>query len=171
MTSQILDWLARHHVGVAASVLGLLVSLGGFAFTIVAVLRSKRASEAAAVAVLGVKERISKFDVSTALSETLAAMREVKRLHRLNTWELLPERYDSLRRSLVKIRAAEKALTDPQRRTLQSAIQHFASMEKQVEKFNASGKASPSIHRLNSVVTSQQDSLTELMSKLRMEED
>lgn len=160
-------WLTTNY-GDLASLAGLVVSLAGFGVTIVAVLRSKGAAEAARDATAEVQERLARFDVSTALSETLAVMAETKRLHRLGTWELLPERYDVVRRGLIRIKASGSSLTDGQRSQIQSAIQHFASMEKQVERFLAApDRPQPSVPRLNAIVTRQLDVLTELMSDLR----
>jgi len=99
-------------------------------------------------------------------------MAEVKRLHRLETWQLLPERYDVLRRSLIRIKASGPSLTEVQLSQIQSAIQHFASMEKQVEKYLAAPDGpKPSVPRMNGIITTQLDTLTELMSALRARGD
>lgn len=115
-----------------------LVSLGltliGFGFTIVNVLRAKRAAKAAQDAVDDVRGDILRIDTVAEFSSALRVMEEIKRLQRQKMWDILPDRYASLRQSLVEIRGANTDLPDHQKAALQSSIVTIRGIENQIEK-------------------------------------
>ncbi len=110
------EWAAPW--GDLTSVVGLLLSLVGFAVTIVQVRRAKSAAEQARQAAIA------------DLSSAMAVMDEIKRLQRNGIWPLLPDRYSELRRRLIAIRQSHAQLTEEQRESLSVTIDRFAELER-----------------------------------------
>jgi hypothetical protein len=119
--------LTDPELGSAASVIGLVVTVIGFAVTIHNVLRSKHAAEQTKREVDRVRGELSRRDAIADIATVLTTMEEVKRLHRQQAWAILPDRYSSLRRQLISIKASLRNLTDPQKAALQGAIQALPS--------------------------------------------
>jgi len=162
--------LDHYHAGDIASVLGLLVSVVGFLFTIYGVWRSKRSAQRAEAAAQRASGAIASMHSISDLAAVLAALDEVKRLQRSAAWDLLPDRYSSLRGKLITLRTSRPYLTEDQHATLQGAIQHLADLEKTVVRALTSSKTPSKISRLNSIVSDQIDRLTELLAQLHREE-
>jgi hypothetical protein len=108
------DFLAKHW-GDLASFVGLAVTIW-FAF------RAKSAAEQARDAAQQVKDRISSLDTVAALSAAVTTLEELKGLHRIRAWDLVFNRYSSLRKHLVTI---EAGLTEEQRTQIGKAISQF----------------------------------------------
>lgn len=162
--------LDQYHAGDIASVLGLFVSLVGFLVTIYGVWRSKRSAQRAEAAARRATEAIASMHSITDLASVLAALEEVKRLHRTSAWTLLPDRYGSLRGKLVALRTSRPRLSEDQNATLQGAIQHLANLEATVDRALAASKTPSNVPRLTSIVSDQIDKLTELLAQLHREE-
>jgi hypothetical protein len=152
-------------IGLADFLLGVV----GFTITIVAVLRSQRAAEAAAEAARNAKEALLHAAAIWDVAAALTTMEEVKRLHRMEAWPMLPERYSMLRRTLIAIRSTTPRLTDKQGAVLQGAIQHFSLLEEKVERALKGGKPLPDSTRLNKIVSMQADQLGEVLGALKLE--
>lgn len=147
----------------------LLLGVVGFAVTLIAVLRSKRSADAAAESAANAKAALLHAAAIWEVSAALATMDEVKRLQRLDAWQLLPDRYSTLRRSLITIRASAPRLTEQQGSIIQGAIQHFSHFEEQVERGLAGKKPLPDPARLNKIVSAQADLLGEVLGALKLE--
>jgi hypothetical protein len=147
------DFLAKHW-GDLASFVGLAVTIW-FAF------RAKSAAEQARDAAQQVKERISSLDTVAALSAAVTTLEELKGLHRIRAWDLVFNRYSSLRRHLVTI---EAGLTEAQRTQIGKAISQFRIIEAQVERASASQQQDQlDSARFNRIVSAQIDVLQKLM--------
>lgn len=95
-------------------------------------------------------------------------MDEIKRLHRAQAWELVPDRYSMLRRMLTSIQTLNPDLTDEQRTILGGAILQFRTMENQVEKARAANEFEDlNLARFNRIVTQQLDELDKVMLSIR----
>ena len=130
----LIDFATDGRVGSAASVLGLFATVLGFLITIWNVRRSRTAAEQARAAATTVQRELSRLDAIADVSAAITTMEEIKRLQRQLAWSILPDRYSSLRKHLITIKAAFIGLSDHQRSVLQNAIQHFASIEDHIEK-------------------------------------
>jgi hypothetical protein len=159
--------LAGLNIGDFASILGLVVSVCGFYFTLLAVKRSRAAAEFAKEATLKVREDIRRYDVVADLTSALNIMSEVKRLHRRKAWEVLPDRYSALRGALISIRSSSPELSEAHQAALQGAMQHFTSIEKQVEGYLSANAPQIDIVRLNTTVSRQIDNLQEILVNVR----
>jgi hypothetical protein len=96
-------------------------------------------------------------------------MDEVKRLHRVAAWPLLPDRYSHLRARLIAVRCSRQDLQPHQLAVLQGAIQHLSVLESQVEHSLLPGSKLPNAAKLNALVSGQLDKLTEVLTELQRE--
>jgi hypothetical protein len=156
------------HWGDIASVAGAVISIVGFAATIIAVRRSKNAAQRAEEAAREVKTEIVRADTIMELSAAITIMEEIKRLHRSNAWTILPDRYSSVKRLLISIRASSPNIQDEQKQSLLAAIQHFSTMEKKVERFLADPvQSAPNAAKLNEIVSSQLDRVNDTLAAIK----
>lgn len=159
--------LTNTELGSAASVIGLVVTMIGFAVTIYNVIRSKRAAEQTKKEVGRVRRELSRRDAIADIATVIITMEEVKRLHRQQAWAILPDRYSSLRRQLISIKASLASLTDPQKAALQGAIQQLASHEALLDRTPLVELNERSVARLNRSISVQIDGLEEVLAELR----
>lgn len=110
--------------GDLANVAGLFISIVGFIATIIAVLSSKSAAQRAEAAAKEVKKAIVRSDTIMELAAVITIMEEIKRLHRVNAWPILPDRYSSVKQLLISIRASSPNIPTEHREALLSAVQH-----------------------------------------------
>jgi hypothetical protein len=164
---QFIEWLARTRAGDIASIVGLFVTIVGFVITIYNVLRSRTAAQAAEAAAREARAGIRTQDSIVAITTAITAMDEVRRLHRDSAWALLPDRYSTLRNSLISIRSGAVKLSDEQLSVLQAAIQQFAGMERQVDQAIVDPEKAPDPVKLNQIVSKQSDRLIELLVQIR----
>jgi hypothetical protein len=129
----LVDWLDQTRAGDIASIVGVLIAMVGFAVTIRNVRASKAAAQRAEEAANQARRAIRFFDVVAEISTAIAAMEEIRRLHRDAAWPLLPDRYSALRKSLITIRRSGPSMTRDQQIRIQAAIHYLAYIEREVE--------------------------------------
>lgn len=88
------------------------MALVGFVITIIGVWKSKSAAQHAREAAVGVRADMRRTDTVSELSAAITAMDEIKWLQRKAAWEILPDRYSSLRKALISVRTANASLPD-----------------------------------------------------------
>ncbi len=110
MFDQIKVLIDKYSIGNIASILSLLIGVVGFTFTLRNVWKSMKAAEKAEKAVENVQKEIRKMDTISEFSAAIATMEEIKRHQRESTWNILPERYSSLRKTLNAIRSVSDYL-------------------------------------------------------------
>lgn len=162
-------FLAENNIGDVASILGVIIAIIGFAVIIINVWRSKKTVQQATQTILKVREDMLRANTVAEFSSALTSMEELKKLHRQKAWELLPERYSALRKSLISIRGANPNLRDIHKAALQSAIQHFSGLEKQVEESLTTNGEPPNVAKINSIVSRQINRLQEVLVEIRNE--
>lgn len=165
----VLTGFFEDHWGDIASVVGVFISLVGFAVTIWGVLRSKNAAQKAEEEVSKVRETILNLDTVMGFSEAITIMDEIKRLHRATAWAILLDRYSALKRILISIRSANAEMSDDHKTAIQSAIQNFTDIEKKVERVLALQSNPPNVAKLNEIVSIQLDKLSEVLAAIRQE--
>ena len=163
----VIDFIITNHLGDVASVIALVVSFVGFAFSLLGIWKSKTAAERAEMAASNVRKAISQFDRVAAISAAITSMEEVKRLHRVIAWNILPDRDAEGRKSLISVRSSNPQLPQGCLAAIQGAIQHFTEIENEVEKALASGRKEPSQAKLNEIVSLQIDKLIAVQETLR----
>ncbi len=167
MWKEFVNFIVRHDLGDAASVIALLITVISFIVLWVNVLRSKKASEQAKEAVAQVRDDLRKVDTVAEFSTALSAMEEIRRLHRKDAWEILPDRYSSLRKSLISIRSSNPNMLKEHKKVFQSAIQIFSSIEDRVEVALSQKKSPPDAAELNKVISMQIDRLQEILIEMK----
>lgn len=159
----------ENHWGDIASVIGVIISIIGFIFTIVGVRRSKNAAQRAEEAARDVQKVIFRSDIIMDLSAAVTIMDEIKRLHRVPAWVILPDRYSTLKRILVNINSSNSNLSKEHKTALQSAIQQFTDIERKVERALASESPYPNVAAINDIVSTQADKIGEVLATIRQD--
>lgn len=152
------QWAGRW--GDIASILGVLLTIVGFTFTIYNVRRSKSAAEAT-------RDSISAYDAIEDLSAATSIMDEIKRLQRLGAWAVVPDRYSELRRRLITIKESRSTLTSSQRESLMAAIERFAALERRVDRAISMIAPVPNPAKLNDIVSTQIDEVQIVLLALK----
>lgn len=161
------EFLIKNNIGEYASILGLLVTLIGFAITLYNVNKSKKASELSQTAVSNMRKDLARSETVIEVSSVINSLDEIRRIHRLKNWSLLFERYTTLRRSLVSIKTNYKALTKEQKSIIQSTIQNIKSIEDDVELALLNNTEPKGIDRINKIVADHTDRLYELLIEIK----
>jgi hypothetical protein len=161
-------WIEQSRAGDIASVLGLLVALVGFAITIWNVRASKAAAIRAEKAANQARRAIRFFDVVAEISTAIAAMEEIRRLHRDAAWPILPDRYNVLRKSLISIRRSGIDLSEEQQTLLQAAIKFLADIERRVDGALEQGQPPERFARWNQATSTHIMELHGLLMELKL---
>ena len=159
--------LERYSLGDIASILGLLITIIGFIITFIKVRQSKNAAELAQEISLKLRDDLQRTDTVIEFSSAITSMDEIKRLHRKGAWEILPERYTALRKSLITIKSNNDNLSNEQMQKIQSAIQNLKSIEEQVDTAIIRKKEPENVDKLNKIIALQTDKLTEVLIEIR----
>jgi len=143
------------------------VTVLGFGFTLVAVYRSKTAAQSARDAALEAKALLLRSDAIADFATAVSIMDEIRRLHRVGAWAILPDRYSILRAKLISIRTSNSNMSEDHRVALSRAIEEFKAIEARVERSIASGTAPPNPAKLNEIVGTHLDALGEALTTLK----
>jgi len=163
----LVEWIDETRAGDIASLLGLLVALIGFAVTIWNVRASRAAALRAEEAANQARHAIRFFDVVAEISTAIAAMEEIRRLHRDAAWPILPDRYSMLRKSLISIGRSGVALSDDQQTLLQAAIKFLADIERRVDGALEQGQSPERFARWNQATSEHIMELHGLLMELK----
>lgn len=153
--------------GDMASIAGLAISLVGFGFTLVGVRRSRSAAEAAASAAEQTRSALLQNNAIVELSAAMTAMDEIKRLQREGAWHILPDRYSSLRASLIRIRSAGGSISAEDGSALSAAISQFGELEQRIERALAKKTTPSNPAKFNEIVSGHLDSLQIVLTSLQ----
>ena len=166
MLQSLSPFIVANHLGELISLLGLLISVFGFSFTIWQVMRSKSAADAAKRATVETQKSIKELDIVIEFSSALTMMEEIKDRHRKFQWESLPTKYSLLRQKLISIKSNTPNLKAEESARLQESIQQFSSLERKIDD-SLVKQSSPNLGKFNNVVNDQIDALTEMLSQIR----
>lgn len=164
-----LKFLSGSGWGDLASLAGLAIALIGFALTLYGISKSRSAAESAENAAQEAKNAILRTETISKFSSAVTVMEEVKRLHRAEAWEIMPDRYSYLRKSLISILSTHSDLTKDQKTLIQSAVIQFRELESSVETYLSNRKSAPNSAKLNKIVTTQIDKLDEVLNMIKTE--
>lgn len=153
--------------GNIASIIGLLIALLGFSLTLYNVHKARWTAQKAYDTALEVKEDFNRIDTITQLSSAIAIMDEIKRLHRQKAWEILLDRYSSLRKKLITIKKTFPELSEDYEKKITNAIIHFSTIENYVDKAVCGQSEPENIHRTNKIVTKQIDIIHEILEDIK----
>lgn len=158
VTTGLADWL---------SVLGFAITIVGFAITIIRVRRSTTAAERAAELTDELREDISRIDTVADCANAISILESIRLHQRMGEIALLPDKYMTLRKVLIQVKASNPVLNDVQRAKIQGAVTLLNGIEREVVK-SLQPKAQPlNIVRLHKILGEQIDSLYELMVSVK----
>jgi hypothetical protein len=146
---------------------GDIASVVGLALTIWFAAKARTAAEQARDAAELVRKQMSKLDSLSEISAAIALLSELKTLQRLRAWELLLDRYGSLRQRLVRIEQLNEGIPLEQSTQLASLLKQFRIMAG-IESARASGNyADVDSAKFHRVVSRQIDELEGVMIAIK----
>ena len=151
-----------------ASIVGAVLAVP----SLVQIFRTKRVADEVNDRVSSVESKLAKLSAVDALTSVVAELDEIKHLHRLGVWTILPARYSAIRRRLISLKIENASLSQYEP-ALQSMIQQFADMEHKIEAAIAASRPPKDVRALNRILAQQADKLNEIHSFVRkaMEEE
>lgn len=149
----IIDFFTNPDIGAAASVIGVIITVTGFGFTIYGVWRAKRAAQEARD---DIKTKQQTFDLSTSI----AIIEEIRRLHREKAWTVVQDRYTALKKSLVAFHCSNPTLKSEHKEMIAKTIKVITTMDSEVERKKVSGNLN--IEHLNRLLSESLDELNSI---------
>jgi hypothetical protein len=164
VATDILSWLKAYDLaGTWADVAGLI----GFAITILATFSARRAAVAAKKASEDTRSTIRLFDTAVDTQAIIAALDEIKRLHRGQVdWNALPDKYGAARKQLITLREGGMIVSDTELAVVQSLISNLSDMERQAES-HLKGRAAPRGEKFNMLISDDNDALISILQALK----
>ena len=160
-----IQWIAKFHVGEFAGIIGLFVSIAGFAIAISQIRRVKSVSEQLQGSVGEVQRHLELKSVAIDLDELVRALEEIKQLHRQNLVHALPSTYASVRRKLIEVRNRYPILSSKQKAALQGTISRFSEFEKFLD--SSQFARQPDVRSVNEAVNREIDKLIETLDVMQ----
>lgn len=169
--TEVFNFIQNNHLGDFVSIVGFVITLIGFGVTIYNLRKTRTASELATIAVTNIRKDLKKVDTVAHLSSILTEMEEIKRLHRTENNEQLPEKYSKLRASLIFIKNDNNALAEEDYKILQSAIVQLRAFEKNLDNALYANKdtrvSQINISKLNVLTSNHIDKLQEVLIRVK----
>lgn len=104
------NYILEYNMGDWSSVIGLIATLIGFFITIWNVWRTKSAVEKAQGMVEKVRDDMKRIDTISEFSSAINSIEEIKRLQLIKAWAILPDRYGSLIKQLIRVKGTSPDL-------------------------------------------------------------
>jgi hypothetical protein len=123
------DLATVSYLGSIASIVGLVVAILGFVYTIYVALGSRKAAEAAKAASESVAKNIARIDALTILTSAIALMENIKGLCVTKTLQSLPDRCSEARRWIVRFSEAAPDLEWAHKSRLTATAQTLSDLE------------------------------------------
>ena len=155
-----IDFIVREHLGDLSSIIALIIAIIGFAIIIYNVVKTRRLS-------VQIRNDMKRIDSVSEFSSAISCMDEIKTLHRMEAWQILPNKYSTLRRVLIVIREINPDISDESKKIIQSTISTLSNIENEIEKSNYSKTSPPNIPRLNQAISRQMDKLHPVLIEMQ----
>lgn len=162
----VLDFWTPKSAADASSILGLVITVVGFVFTLISVTKSKDAAKRAEKASKEAVGLIKIFDTVADVSSAVAIMDEIKRLHRHNAWSIILDRYSALRKIFVEIKENGNDFLPSEKETLERSILIVDSLERKVEAIIGKGNK-PDSTKLNKEISESLIKVHEMLVALK----
>ena len=120
--------------GSFVGVLGVIISIGGFAIAIRQASRARTSAQAAEIASKQTREAIVRAMTVIDLERSIALIQRVKELHRDRRWDATIEHYQTLRVMLGDIRDRYPALTSALFTESRNPLAEISSIEDSVDR-------------------------------------
>lgn len=145
-----------------SSLIGVMVGLAGFGFTIFLLFKSKSASEAARAAAENAVREMRRTLTLTDITATIQIAKEIRRLQRAGQWDVTLERYTELKTLIVRVREENPNFTTEERSAIQDIIAQIRSLENAIEKFVSAPGTQHNLARWNRILSGILETLESL---------
>ncbi len=142
------------------TIAGLAATLIGFSITIYNVRKTRRLSQQ-------IRKDIRRVDTVAEFSTFIAGISELKILQRKGAWEILPDKYSSLRKTLISIKELNPDMKDEHKKIMQSAISNLNALESEIEASNCNMTSPPEASSLNKTLSKQVDKLQPIFIQIK----
>lgn len=115
------------------SLSGIALTIVGFLITIYAAFKAKNAAEAAKASAEAAVGKMLKIEIISEIAGALQLIDELKRLHRSNAIEVIPDRYSGLRAKLIAIRECDLLCSDRDQTSIQDVITRVSALERALD--------------------------------------
>ena len=155
-----IDFIVREHLGDLSSIIALIISIIGFAIITYNVVKTRKLS-------VQIRKDMKRIDSVSEFSSAISCMDEIKTLHRMEAWQILPNKYSTLRRALIVIREINPDISYESKKIIQSTISTLSSIENEIEKSNYTKVPPPNIPKLNQTISRQMDKLHPVLIEMQ----
>jgi len=166
---KIISVIDQYRLGDIASIVGLLLTVFGFTFTLIIAFKAKTAATQAREAAFKIRDDMILLNTTAGISAAIAIMDEIKRLHRLKQWVLLPDRYSEARKILISVRGMNPSISRRAHKGLQSSITILANLEDDIEKRIAQKTLDADVTIFNKGIRKHVDVLQDLLSEIKVQ--
>jgi Co/Zn/Cd efflux system component len=160
------EWLKTHWRDLVTA-FEILLTIIGFAITVVQIRKSRGAAEAARDAAQRAQENYTRNNSLTSIASAIEMIEEVKRHHRTESWSMALDRYGATARLLITIRE-QAPLSKAQRTAITASIEQLQTMEETVTIAERDG-VTPQTTELNKILSKQIERLQVLLEGARKE--
>lgn len=94
-------------------------------------------------------------------------MEEIKALHRIQAWDILPSKYSTLRKALVIIREINPDIKEESKKIIQSTIAILSGTENEIERAICHNTPPPDIPKLNQEISKRMDKLHPILIEIQ----
>ena len=154
------------HWGNLASVIGVIVSVGGLAWAVVEARGARSAAQSAEQAALETKDNIGRHLLAIDLERAINLIQRLKLLHSTGRWEAALEQYQALRAMLSDIIARYPNDESELSERLISARYLIQEIEGYVEAQNNRDFENEDVARLNQQLNKVQSDLEDMASRM-----
>lgn len=151
-----IDFIVRQHLGELSSVIALIISI----IIWISVVKARKLS-------LQIRSDMKRIDSVSEFSSAISGMYEIKTLHRMEAWQVLPDKYSTLRKSLIVIKEINPDVSDKSKEIIQSAISILSSIENAIEVSNHNNTPPPNVPKLNQTISRQMDKLHPVLIEMQ----
>lgn len=157
-----LPWISDY-----LSLIGFIITVVGFAVTLVVSFRAKRAAEMAREAATAATSSMRRLDIIADIATVRQLIEEIKRLHRSDAFDLLPERYSLVRSRVISIRESGMATSEGELSLLQDIVSRVSSLEIAYDANNDFLRDARRLAKSNQSLSECTDALIGLTEKIR----
>jgi hypothetical protein len=162
-----MTWALLGKIADLTSIVGIVITLGGFIVALMKIQRSREAADRAARAANKAVQELRLFDAVGNVNRAISMMEEVRKLHRSDDWVTAIERYPEIRKVLISIRTDMPDL-DPQQMTIiQTATQNMVDFESQAGRQRGKKLVPPKPEKLNALISRDVDGLYEILVSMK----
>jgi len=169
LSHALLDWIGTYRLNEYADIIGLAVTLLGFAVALWQVYRTRKVAEAAKEATDRLSSALGHLQRSWSLQDVIADLEELKPIVRNEAWAELTGRASRARKALIHLRGAAGDLSSESQRAFQAGIAILGQLEDRAHRLVVNPQLAHDVFRMISGLTTAIDALNEALQRVRNE--